>query len=157
MFKDNLRIIRENRELTKQQMAEKLDIPYVTYSHYENKGSEPPYRILKRIAQILCTSIDVLLADELPNISATAESILSMRELPPTDSIKFTPYYAFNTCDDIKSWKNLWVALENNKLEECHALALKKACDTYQGFLIMYTQNTIEKGTPKPFPLFSEI
>ena len=63
-FNKNLKALRIVKGITKQQMSQKLGIPYVTYSHYENKGSEPPYNRLKQIAKILGVSVDNLLADD---------------------------------------------------------------------------------------------
>ena len=36
MFHENLRSIRENREISQQQMAELIGIPVTTYRNYEN-------------------------------------------------------------------------------------------------------------------------
>lgn len=61
-FQENLRIYREKAGFTSaQKFAEYLQIPYTTYVGYENKGREPKYAVLCRIASALGVTTDQLL------------------------------------------------------------------------------------------------
>lgn len=60
-FQDNLRRYREPIYASAKEFAAVLDIPYPTYLGYENKGAEPKYDVLCKIASALHVSIDELL------------------------------------------------------------------------------------------------
>ena len=60
-FQDNLRRYREPLYASAKEFAEVLGIPYPTYLGYENKGAEPKYAVLCKIASILHVSTDELL------------------------------------------------------------------------------------------------
>ena len=60
-FKNNLRTIREKNDLTAKQLVDMLGISYSTYMNYENRGKEPKYEMLRKIASALgCTPNDLL-------------------------------------------------------------------------------------------------
>ncbi len=61
MFDNRLTILREEMKLTKKEMAEKLNLPYTTYSNYENDEREPNSETLILIAQTCGVSVDYLL------------------------------------------------------------------------------------------------
>lgn len=63
-FKDNLKCYREKQNISAKELAERINVPYTTYLNYENKGSEPKYEVLCKIAAVLCVSIDELLGYE---------------------------------------------------------------------------------------------
>ena len=63
-FKDNLKFYREKQSISAKELAECINVPYTTYLNYENKGSEPKYEVLCKIAAILHVSIDELLGYE---------------------------------------------------------------------------------------------
>ena len=56
-----LRDIREDRDLTQQQLAIRLHIRQNTYSQYENGQRGLPVDILVRLAELLETSTDYIL------------------------------------------------------------------------------------------------
>jgi len=62
IFSDNLRYLRESKKETQQEIAESLDIKRGRYEPYESGKVEPPYEILKKIAQRFSISIDLLLS-----------------------------------------------------------------------------------------------
>ena len=61
-FKDNLKKYRESAGITSaKDFATALGIPYQTYLNYENKGTEPKYDTLCKIAATLGVTTDELL------------------------------------------------------------------------------------------------
>ena len=61
MFADNLRALREEKQLSQSEIASILNIPQKTYSNYETGKSEPKYATLRAIADFYKVSIDFLL------------------------------------------------------------------------------------------------
>lgn len=61
-FQENLRKYRERAGYSQaKEFAEKISVPYQTYLNYENKGTEPKYATLCKIAEVLGVSTDELL------------------------------------------------------------------------------------------------
>jgi transcriptional regulator with XRE-family HTH domain len=58
---ERLRFLRDRRELSREELANKLGIAYGTYSKYELGSREPDYETIKRIASFFGVSIDYLL------------------------------------------------------------------------------------------------
>lgn len=58
---ERIRNLREDKELTQKQMAEKLSVAQTTYSDYELGKLNIPISILRQLALILETSVDYLL------------------------------------------------------------------------------------------------
>lgn len=52
--------IRTARKLTQKDMATQLNVSRSTYAHYELGSREPDIETLKKIASILCVSLDYL-------------------------------------------------------------------------------------------------
>ena len=64
-FQENLRYYREKSGYkTAKDFADVLNIPYTSYVAYENKGREPKYEMLCKIADLLEVSTDDLLGQE---------------------------------------------------------------------------------------------
>lgn len=61
IFGEKLKQLRIASGLTGIAFAESINVPYQTYMGYENKGIEPNYSTLKKIANALHASIDDLL------------------------------------------------------------------------------------------------
>lgn len=59
-FGERLKILREESNLTIEQLAEKLGIVKQTISKYENSQREPKYETLVKIAEIFNVSLDYL-------------------------------------------------------------------------------------------------
>ncbi|MBC8570772.1 helix-turn-helix domain-containing protein [Zongyangia hominis] len=60
----HIRSLREDRDLTQQQLADYLHISQATYSRYENGEMNIPNLTLKRLALFYNVSIDYLLEEE---------------------------------------------------------------------------------------------
>ncbi|WP_415325107.1 XRE family transcriptional regulator [Chryseobacterium sp. MMS23-Vi53] len=61
IFSDNIRFLRAQKNLSQQELADKVSMSRVRYSKYEDGRSEPPYELLIRISKYFNVSIDLLL------------------------------------------------------------------------------------------------
>jgi transcriptional regulator with XRE-family HTH domain len=61
LFKDRLKALREDNDLTQEELAKHLHINRSTLSNYENLGREPNYALLIKIANHFKVSTDYLL------------------------------------------------------------------------------------------------
>ena len=61
IFSENIRLLRNKKNLSQQSFAESLGMSRVRYSKYEDGRSEAPYEILIRISKFFNVSIDLLL------------------------------------------------------------------------------------------------
>ena len=61
MFKDNLKNLRKLKNLSQQQLAEKLNVSFKTISHWELGYSEPSLSLLVKLKEILNASYEELL------------------------------------------------------------------------------------------------
>ncbi|MDV3950302.1 XRE family transcriptional regulator [Elizabethkingia anophelis] len=75
LFSDNLRVLRDKKNLTQEKLAESLKITRERYVKYEYGTSEAPYDVLKKIANFHHISIDLLLS-------------VDIRKIPTEDLIK---------------------------------------------------------------------
>ncbi|WP_114496979.1 helix-turn-helix domain-containing protein [Fontibacillus phaseoli] len=60
MYK-RIRDLREDRDLTQQQLADYLNISQATYSRYESGNLDVPSSVLIRLSEIYSVSIDYIL------------------------------------------------------------------------------------------------
>ncbi len=58
---ENLRKLREYRNLTQQQVADLINLSRSSYTYYENDGREPSLDTLLSLAKLYNTSIDTML------------------------------------------------------------------------------------------------
>ena len=58
---NNIKRIRKQKNISQKDMAKKLNMPYSTYSNYENNNREPNAATLRKIADILNVDISDLL------------------------------------------------------------------------------------------------
>ncbi|WP_427339585.1 helix-turn-helix domain-containing protein [Caloranaerobacter sp. DY30410] len=60
-FAERLKLLREEKGLTQQDIANILDVGRATIAGYETKGKQPDYEKLKKLADFFNVSIDYLL------------------------------------------------------------------------------------------------
>lgn len=60
MLSDNLKTLRERKNLSKAELARMLNIPYTTYNGYETGAREPKLDQIKKIAEALNVTISDL-------------------------------------------------------------------------------------------------
>ena len=63
IFGQNLKILRENRNLTRRELADALGINENTLTGYENSGREPKYDLLVKIADFFSVTVDELIRE----------------------------------------------------------------------------------------------
>lgn len=63
-FNENLKIARENCNMSQKEVAEKIGVAKSTYSLYESGSREPNVQTIKKIADVLSVSADTLLGLE---------------------------------------------------------------------------------------------
>lgn len=64
MFKDKLKYLRKQQELTQIELSQYLGIDQTTYSRYETGATEPDIATLKKLANFFDVSIDYLLEND---------------------------------------------------------------------------------------------
>ena len=62
VFSDNIRVLRDRKNISQQKLADDLSITRSRYVKYEDGTSEPPLELLIRISKYFQVSIDLLLA-----------------------------------------------------------------------------------------------
>ena len=102
IFSENIKLLRTQAGISQQKLADELIITRVRFAKYEEGKSEPPFDILKRIANYFHVSIDILINVDLNKIPLN--SMLKMEDnrllLPITidksgrDYIEILPYKA---------------------------------------------------------------
>lgn len=60
-FGENLISLREINEISRKDLAKKLDIPYTTLRNYETNQREPGHKLLIQLAQMFSVSVDYLI------------------------------------------------------------------------------------------------
>lgn len=53
--------LRKQKELSQQELADKIKISRAQMNRYENQGVQPPADVLKKLADVLNTSVDYLI------------------------------------------------------------------------------------------------
>ena len=61
IFSENIRFLRAQKNLSQQELADRISMSRVRYSKYEDGRSEPPYELLIKISKYFNISIDLLL------------------------------------------------------------------------------------------------
>lgn len=61
MFKDRLKLLRQENKWSKKEVAEKLDLSIGAYANYEYGNREPNQKILIKISVIFNVSLDYLI------------------------------------------------------------------------------------------------
>jgi len=102
IFSENLRLLRAEKKLSQQKLAEAIFITRAALSKYEEGKSEPPLVVLSRMARFFHVSIDVLISVDLHKVSM--EKLLQLEDnrilLPITvdaqgkDNIEIVPLKA---------------------------------------------------------------
>ncbi|MEG0471307.1 MAG: helix-turn-helix transcriptional regulator [Solibacillus sp.] len=64
MFTKKIKTLRNNRDLTQSQLADKIEVARTTYAMYEQGKREPDFETLKRLADFFNVSTDYLLDSE---------------------------------------------------------------------------------------------
>ena len=76
LFGSNIKLLRQRRGRSQEEVAAGLDIKRSSYSGYENGTAEPSFDLLVRMSEYFKVSIDKLLKDELTALSESQLGIL---------------------------------------------------------------------------------
>ena len=111
-FQENLKYYREKSGYkTAKDFADVLNIPYTSYVAYENKGREPKYEMLCKIADLLKVSTDDLLG-RTTNIIGNKDNYFLLKKLNTLLDIANEQH---NTDIKIQKIDNEYIYLKNNK------------------------------------------
>ncbi len=78
-FRENIAYLRKNRGWSQEDLARKLDVQRTTISNYEKGVSMPPYKTLKKLADIFNTDITQLTTS--PLVGYRFDSLLESEDL----------------------------------------------------------------------------
>lgn len=81
MFAKNLKKHRKRKKMSQEDMAEFIGITRQGYAKYENDESQPPFKVLIKMADFFDVTVDELLGRELPNKDVSFESIFPFDNL----------------------------------------------------------------------------
>ena len=70
LFGSNIKLLRQRRGRSQEEVAIALDVKRSSYSGYENGSAEPSFDLLVRMSEYFKVSIDKLLKDELTVVQA---------------------------------------------------------------------------------------
>src|SRR5690606_26915938 len=76
LFGPNIKLLRQRRGRSQEEVSIGLDIKRSSYSGYENGSAEPPFDLLVRISEYYKLSIDKLLKEDLTSLSESQLGIL---------------------------------------------------------------------------------
>lgn len=88
MFSENLKILREKKQMTQQQLADKLKISRSAIGMYENGSREPDFETLELIADFFNINMDRLIGNLNPNIKRMIPVLGLVRAGIPMDAIE---------------------------------------------------------------------
>lgn len=89
MFAENLKILREKKQITQQQLADKLKISRSTIGMYENGSREPDFETLELIADFFNINMDRLIGNLNPNIKRMIPVLGLVRAGIPMDAVEY--------------------------------------------------------------------
>lgn len=102
-FKKRLRDLRLKKHMKSKEVAQLAGVSDHTYISYENRGSQPPFDVLCKIADILQVSTDELLGHKLENfapltyagfvVDTTQQAITDRPTYKVIDTIDKAEYY----------------------------------------------------------------
>ena len=88
MFSENLKILREKKQMTQQQLADKLEISRSTIGMYENGSREPDFETLELIADFFNINMDRLIGNLNPNTKRMIPVLGLVRAGIPIDAVE---------------------------------------------------------------------
>ena len=103
MLGDKIKLYRENKKMTQNDIADILDVSPATVSKYESGALEPNIESLKRLAELFEISIDELLKDEEEKIDISKINVLDILREQKEMKLKGNLYhqtqvsFAYNT------------------------------------------------------------
>lgn len=85
VFSKKIKEIRENNNLTMQQLADKINVSKSSINMYENKGIIPRYEILIDISKTFNVSIDYLLGNDISSFKNNKKVLSIIKKIKRLD------------------------------------------------------------------------
>ena len=100
-FGERLIQIREERDVSRKELAEQLGIPYTTLRNYETGKREPGHKTLIQLSRIFNVSCDYLLGVETPvkDIAPLQQELVSITANMSDEDIRALIAVARRLCD----------------------------------------------------------
>lgn len=100
-FGERLIQIREERDVSRKELAEQLGIPYTTLRNYETGKREPGHKTLIQLSRIFNVSCDYLLGVETPakDIAPLQQELIAATEGMAEDDLRALIAIARRLCD----------------------------------------------------------
>lgn len=96
---------RQKQKMTQREVASKLNIPYSTYSNYENNNREPPLEVIKKVAVILGVSVSDLMDWDIKY--DTAKLVKEVKQLEQTEKQALELFRGLNSSGQAKAMEYL--------------------------------------------------
>lgn len=134
-YGDRIAYLREQNNLTQQQLADKIGITRASLSHYEKNRREPDYKTLEKLADFFEVSIDYLLgrtdnpttnSNTLPELTAKDEKDIAKKLESILESMDSDTGLAFDGEPLDEETKQLVRAAIESNLQLTKQLAKKK-------------------------------
>lgn len=120
-FGQRLRLLRDYREMTQQQVANFLNVDRSTYSYYENGKTEPSITVLMRMAELFSVTLDNLecctVLAYMPGIKSEFDTGYEKLETLYPDGLEKVPKrFAID-------WRNKWMVQQSDYVISyvCHS------------------------------------
>ena len=82
-----LKELRKAKKLKQIDIAEMLSCSQGVYSRYESGEREPPFDIMKKLAEIYGVTVDYLMGGALPETTTTPDSVPAQEKSPANDPL----------------------------------------------------------------------
>jgi len=96
---NNIKQLRQQKNLTQEQVAEKLGVSYQAVSKWENNANTPDIALLPQIADLFSVSIDALFSDSITDYSALQpfmkdDDVIRVVQMRGKEVLKVSPVFS---------------------------------------------------------------
>lgn len=153
MFAENLKILREKKQITQQQLADKLKISRSTIGMYENGSREPDFETLELIADFFNINMDRLIGNLNPNIKRMIPVLGLVRAGIPMDAVEYIIDYEEISEDMARQGEYFGLQIKGDSMEpkisEGDVVIVRKQPDIESGEIAIVLVNGDEATIKK--------
>lgn len=153
MFAENLKILREKKQITQQQLADKLKISRSTIGMYENGSREPDFETLELIADFFNINMDRLIGNLNPNMKRMIPVLGLVRAGIPMDAVEHIIDYEEISEDMARQGEFFGLQIKGNSMEpritEGDVVIVRKQPDVESGEIAIVLINGDEATIKK--------
>ena len=153
MFAENLKILREKKQITQQQLADKLKISRSTIGMYENGSREPDFETLELIADFFNINMDRLIGNLNPNMKRMIPVLGLVRAGIPMDAVEHIIDYEEIGEDMARQGEFFGLQIKGNSMEpritEGDVVIVRKQPDVESGEIAIVLINGDEATIKK--------